>query len=68
MRLNADKSSIMWFRPRSLSHLSPPDVTVDGVTLCRVATQKYLGVIFDDYLEWFAHVAAVCRKASFYLF
>ena len=52
----------------SLSHISPPDVVVDGAPLRIVTTQKYLGVIFDNHLKWSSHVAAVCKKASFYLF
>ena len=68
MQLNIEKSSIMWFRPRSLLTVSPPDVVVDSTPLRPVSTQKYLGVIFDDRLDWSAHVAAVCKKVSFYLF
>ena len=68
MQLNIEKSSIMWFRNCSLSHISPPDVVIDGAPLHTVTTQKYLGVIFDNHLEWSSHVAAVCKKASFYLF
>ena len=33
MWLNIEKSSIMWFRPHLLSHLSPPDVAIDGAPL-----------------------------------
>ena len=68
MQLNIEKSSIMWFQPRSLSHVSPPNVVVDGAPLRIVSSQKYLGVIFDNRLDWSAHVAAVCKKVSFYLF
>ena len=64
MRLNIEKSSIMWFQNHSLS----PDVVVDGAPLRIVTTQKYLGVTFDNHLKWSSHVAAVCKKASFYLF
>jgi len=68
MKLNIEKSSAIWFQPCSLLHVSPPDVVIDGAPLCTVTTQKYLGVIFDNRLEWSTDVAAVCKKASFYLF
>ena len=37
MQLNIEKSSIMWFRNRSLSHISPPDVVIDGAPLHTVS-------------------------------
>ena len=51
MQLNIEKSSIMWFQNHSLSHISSPDVVVDGAPLRIVTTQKYLGVIFDNHLK-----------------
>jgi len=33
-----------------------------------VDNQKYLGVIFDDTLQWSKHVLEVCKKMSFYFF
>ena len=68
MRLNTDKSSVMWFRPQSLVNTPPPDVKINDVCLTHVKVQKYLGIIFDDQLQWLDHVSAICKKISFYLF
>ena len=48
MRLNADKSSVMWFRPQTLVGAPPPDVKINDICLTHVKVQKYLGIIFDD--------------------
>jgi len=47
---------------------SPPDISIDGAHLQVVDNQKYLGVSFDNTLQWSAHVSEVCKKMSFYLF
>ena len=67
MRLNIEKSSVMWFRPRSLVN-SPLEDIVDGTCLNTVKTQKYLGITFDDSLQWVHHTSAICKQLSFYLF
>ena len=68
MQLNTDKSSVMWFRPQSSRNNSLPDVKVNNTCLNNVKTQKYLGLTFDDKLQWSHHVSAICKKLSFYLF
>ena len=68
MRLNADKSSVMWFRPQTLVGAPPPDVKINDICLTHVKVQKYLGIVFDDQLQWLNHVSAICKKISFYLF
>lgn len=68
MRLNIEKSSVMWFRPRSLADSSLEDVVVDGTCLNVVRSQKYLGITFDDLLQWAHHTLAICKQLSFYLF
>ena len=69
MQLNIAKSSVMWFKPKSSNHnIHIPPVYINNTPLQRVTTQKYLGVIFDDKLQWISHVSTVCKKVSFYLF
>ena len=48
MRLNIEKSSVMWFRPRSLINSPLEDIVVNGTCLNTVKTQKYLEITFDD--------------------
>ena len=68
MRLNIEKSSVMWFQPRSLVNSPLEDIVVDGTCLNTVKTQKYLGITFDDSLQWVHHTSAICKQLSFYLF
>ena len=70
MQLNTGKSSVMWFRPRSLMNSTPPDIATNGTSLQNVDTQKYLGITFDNQMDWpwSAHISTVCKKMSFYLF
>ena len=68
MQLNTGKSSVMWFRPCSMVHHTPPDVAINGTSLQNVDTQKYLGITFTHQLDWSEHVATVCKKMPFYLF
>ena len=47
MRLNIEKSSVMWFQSRSLTSSALEDIIIDGTCLNSVKTQKYLGIICD---------------------
>ena len=68
MRLNVHKSNVMWFLPRSFSHLGLPPVSINNIDLQRVTVQKYLCVMIDDKLDWSTQVSTVCKKMSYYLF
>ena len=68
MWLNLEKSSVMWFRPRSLINSPLEDIVVDDTCLNTVKTQKYLGITFDDSLHWAHHISNICKQLSFYLF
>ena len=68
MQFNVSKCSVMWFQSRLKLSSSPPDICIDGTPLQTVDSQKYLGVIFDNTLQWSEHVSAFCKTMSFYLF
>ena len=50
MKLNIQKSSVMWFRVSSRKKVVYPDIFVNDVALRQVDKQKYLGVVFDTRL------------------
>ena len=56
MKLNVQKSSVMWFCPKKASGSACPPVIVNENPLQEVETQKYLGIIFDKELKWGAQV------------
>jgi len=55
----------MWFSVRSRKSIETPPVLLDGSSLKEVASQRYLGVIFDSDLHWSSHVSALCRKMAY---
>ena len=69
MKLNVKKSSIMWYKPKSVNNDElPPVFSVDNDILQEVKNQKYLGVVFDNKLSWNDQLSQVCKKMSYYLF
>ena len=68
MKLNINKSSVMWFTSRSFSSTCLPPVSIGDIILQRVTAQKYLGVLIDDHLTWTAQVSHVSKLMSHYLF
>ena len=70
MKLNGDKSCVMWFMPRRCRHsrlVEQPDIVINNMPLQVTVKQKYLGLIFDNKLSWSSHVSHVCKKMSYYL-
>ena len=68
MRLNAQKSSIMWFSSKRAADVSCLPISINGSPLHHVETQKYLGIIFDNKLQWGAQLNNVCKQISYYLY
>ena len=71
MRLNGNKSCVMWFKPRHCRNyrlVEQPDIMINNMTLQVTVKQKYLGLIFDKQLSWTSHVSHICKKMSYYLY
>ena len=51
MKLNINKSSIMWFTPKILQNISCPAIFMDDNKLQEVDHQNYLSIIFDKMLR-----------------
>ena len=58
----------VWFHVRSPNSIILPTITVDGHSLVRVDSQKYLGFHIDSKLSWRNHVANICKKMAYYLY
>ena len=66
LQFNADKCKYMVIsrkRQMNLSLESQPPLQVNGVTMERVDSYKYLGVWITSNLSWNKHISEVCRKA-----
>ena len=71
MKLNSNKSCVMWFEPRHCRNsrlIEQPDIVFNNVTLQVTVKQKYLGLIFDKQLSWTSHVSHICKRMSYYLY
>jgi len=58
-RINVNKSSVIWFLPRSFRHFALPPVLINNIILQRVTVQKYLDVLIDDQLDWSAQISNI---------
>ena len=58
----------MWFGVHGRECINVPAVSLDGISLKVVTTQKYLGMIIDHRLTWKFQVAKVCKKKAYYLY
>ena len=69
MQLNVKKSSVMWFSSKHSKRKSEyPPIMIDDQPLTAVTQQRYIGIIFDCFLQWNAQVSEVCHKCSYYLY
>ena len=68
MQMNCSKSSVMWFSMKHICTAALPAVSVNNTVLKIASHQKYLGIIFDDKLQWSPHVDKVCNSISYYLY
>ncbi len=61
--VNASKSSTMVITtPNTLKNMvSPPTVTINGVTLPNCSSSKLLGLVIDNTLKWDKHIEYVCK-------
>ena len=68
MQLNCSKSSVMWFSMKHICTAALPAISVNNTVLKIVNRQKYLGIIFDDKLQWSPHIDKVCKSMPYYLY
>ena len=67
MKLNLEKSSVMWFRVSSQRNIVYPNILVNDLALKLVDKQKYLGVAFDSKLSWTHQVSNVCKNGILFV-
>ena len=58
----------MWFSMKRICTAALPAVSVNNTVLKNVNHQKYLGIIFDDKLQWSPHIDKICKSMSYYLY
>ena len=64
LSLNVDKTKFMLFRPKNRRHTFEPTLNINGITVERVETFKFWGVIFDENLSWKSHCNHISQKIS----
>ena len=69
LSLNASKTQYMIIQPNGTSrHNIDYDLKINGVTLSRTNSCKFLGIIIDESLSWKQHLSSVNKKLSHALF
>jgi len=63
LSLNIKKTNFMLFS-KCHYNLTNCDLKIDDVTIERVCTSKFLGVLIDDKLHWKPHICYVAAKVS----
>ena len=56
---------MMWFKSKRGGNAHPP-IFIGGHQLQEVEEQRYLGVVFDNKLQWGPQVNYMCKKASYF--
>ena len=63
LQFNASKCKVMLISNKRSRSIEPPTFTVNGFSLERVETFKYLGIQFSSDLSWHSHTKALCKKS-----
>lgn len=64
LELNIKKTKYIIFHPRNHSILRNTQLSFRGVSIERVQTQKFLGVIFHETLNWSSHIDKLRTQVS----
>ena len=63
--INVTKTEVMLFgTSQGLSKVDNFKININGYKIKRVNKFKYLGVIFDEHINWNEHVKAIVSKAG----
>ncbi len=63
LHFNTSKCKVMLISNKRSRSTKPPTLTVNGFSLERVKTFKYLGIQFSSDLSWHSHTKALCKKS-----
>ena len=68
LKLNCDKSEIIWFGSKhNIGKLDQNSLVIGGSAIKPVKSVRVLGVIFDSLLKFDCHIANVCRACFFFI-
>ena len=62
--LNTDKTKYLLFSPRSSECIVPYDLQLNGSSLEKINSIRYLGLQIDDKLKYDFHIVNVCSRLS----
>ena len=66
LTLSTDKSCFIIFRTAQSNHNHIPDeLNFNGIHIKRESTVKYLGLTFDQHLNWNLHVTNICNSLRY---
>ena len=63
LSLKIDKTNFMLFTPKNFSHCIDESV-INQIKVQEVKETKFLGVIIENKLKWFAHIMYISKKIT----
>ena len=63
LQFNVSKCKFMHISRKRQFHHPIPDLLLDGQSLERVTSFKYLGILLTSDLKWSCHIESICSKA-----
>ena len=63
LQFNVSKCKFMHISHKRQFHHPIPDLLLDGQSLERVTSFKYLGILLTSDLKWSCHIESICSKA-----
>jgi hypothetical protein len=64
LKLNLKKTKLIQFRNYATNPIISLNVTVAGITVEEVSSERFLGVMIDTHLNWKAHINQINKKIS----
>ena len=64
LSLNIDKTHFMVFKPRRMSSYPSVNININGNSITKVSSCKFLGVIIDESLNWQEHILYTKSKIA----
>ena len=64
LSLNIKKTNFIVFKPRTKSLTDVPNVLIDGYSVSKVESSRFLGVVINSSLDWNNHINLINSKVS----
>lgn len=63
LKINIDKTKYLLFKQKN-TNFNNVEIRINNITLEKVSSIKYLGLIVDENLNWHQHISKICNKIT----